>query len=145
MVLIKQMLRYSVRTGHPRFMDKLYVGAEPIGTLVSAAPPTSLTPCAGMVSELLTAVLNTNMHVYQVAPVFTLYYTDLSVSYDLLTAHAASRSRRSAASASSLATPTPTALRAPAAPLQIFLRWSPLATANSPTSKRSAPDFFHLT
>jgi len=54
---IADALKYSVRTGHPRFMDKLYTGSDPVG----------------MVAELVTAALNTNLHVYSVAPVFTLY------------------------------------------------------------------------
>eukprot|EP01101_Sappina_pedata_P002106 TRINITY_DN12380_c0_g1_i1.p1 TRINITY_DN12380_c0_g1~~TRINITY_DN12380_c0_g1_i1.p1 ORF type:complete len:577 (+),score=160.75 TRINITY_DN12380_c0_g1_i1:1364-3094(+) len=53
---IRDVLHYSVRTGHPLFLDKLYAGSSPIG----------------QVGELLAAILNTNTHVFSVAPVFTL-------------------------------------------------------------------------
>ncbi|KAI9138173.1 pyridoxal phosphate-dependent transferase [Paraphysoderma sedebokerense] len=53
---IKDMLKYSTRTGSPRFLDKLYAATNPIG----------------MISELLIAALNCNGHVYQVSPVGTL-------------------------------------------------------------------------
>ncbi|KAI8967026.1 pyridoxal phosphate-dependent transferase [Mycotypha africana] len=54
--LIKSTLEYSVNSWNPRFMDKLYAGANPIG----------------VISELLLAVLNSNTHVYHCSPVFTL-------------------------------------------------------------------------
>ena len=54
---LETTLKYSVRTWSPRFMDKLYAGANPIGAI----------------SELIIGVLNTNSHVYHVSPVFTLY------------------------------------------------------------------------
>ncbi|CAO3650076.1 unnamed protein product [Mucor fragilis] len=54
--LIKSTLQYSVNSWNPRFMDKLYAGTNPIG----------------VISELLLAVLNSNVHVYHVSPVFTL-------------------------------------------------------------------------
>lgn len=53
---VETTLRYSVRTSHPRFFDKLYAGSDPIG----------------QVAELVTAVLNTNVHTYAVAPVFAM-------------------------------------------------------------------------
>ncbi|KAJ3334088.1 hypothetical protein HDU76_011612 [Blyttiomyces sp. JEL0837] len=56
MTIVKLTLEHSVRTGSPRFLDKLYAGSEPIG----------------QVSELITAILNTNVHVFSVSPVFTL-------------------------------------------------------------------------
>ena len=52
----KQTLRYSVRTGHPRFFNQLYGGLDP----------------AGILGEWLAAVLNTSMYTYEVAPVATL-------------------------------------------------------------------------
>lgn len=55
--LIEKTLRYSARTWSPRFMDKLYAGTHPIGAI----------------AELIAAVLNTNVHVYHVSPVFTLF------------------------------------------------------------------------
>ena len=54
--LIKQVLRYSVRTTHPRFFKMLYTGTDPIG----------------WVSELITAVTNTNCHIYTAAPCFAI-------------------------------------------------------------------------
>lgn len=54
--LIKSTLEYSVNSWNPRFMDKLYAGTNPIG----------------VIAELLLAVLNSNVHVYQVSPVLTL-------------------------------------------------------------------------
>lgn len=53
---IKDALQFSVNSWNPRFMDKLYAGTNPIG----------------VISELLIATLNSNVHVYHVSPVFTL-------------------------------------------------------------------------
>lgn len=53
---IEAALKYSVRTSHPRFFDKLYAGSDPVG----------------QVAELITAVLNTNVHTYAVAPAFAM-------------------------------------------------------------------------
>ena len=52
---IKTTFKYSVKTMHPLFNDKLYCGSDPIG----------------QVAELITAVLNTGVHVYHVSPVFS--------------------------------------------------------------------------
>ncbi|KAF8860684.1 glutamate decarboxylase-like protein-like protein 1 [Acephala macrosclerotiorum] len=49
---VEQVLKYSVNTWDQGFLDKLY----------------SSTNAVGIVSELLLAVLNTNVHVYQVSP-----------------------------------------------------------------------------
>ena len=54
--VVRKVLRYSVNTWHPGFLDKLYSSTNPVG----------------VVSELLLATLNTNVHVYQVSPVLTL-------------------------------------------------------------------------
>eukprot|EP00730_Choanoeca_flexa_P017345 TRINITY_DN8339_c0_g1_i1.p1 TRINITY_DN8339_c0_g1~~TRINITY_DN8339_c0_g1_i1.p1 ORF type:complete len:529 (+),score=132.43 TRINITY_DN8339_c0_g1_i1:108-1694(+) len=54
--MIKKMLQYSVRTTHPRFMNQLFAGSDPIG----------------QIAELVTAVLNVNSYTYTVAPVFTM-------------------------------------------------------------------------
>jgi len=54
--LIATILRYSVNTSAPGFLDKLY--AAPL-------PP-------GIAAELILGVLNTNLHVYQVSPMLTL-------------------------------------------------------------------------
>ena len=59
--LIEDTLRFSARTWSPRFMDKLFAGANPIGAI----------------SELIVAVLNTNVHIYHVSPVFSLYVTKI--------------------------------------------------------------------
>lgn len=53
---LDSLLTYSVNTSAPGFLDKLY--AAPL-------PP-------GIAAELILAVLNTNVHVYQVSPVLTL-------------------------------------------------------------------------
>ncbi|KAF9701805.1 hypothetical protein EKO04_000538 [Ascochyta lentis] len=54
--LVDSILKYSVNTWDQGFMDKLYASTNAVG----------------VVSELLLAVLNTNVHVYQVSPVLTL-------------------------------------------------------------------------
>ncbi|KAK0649485.1 glutamate decarboxylase-like protein [Cercophora newfieldiana] len=52
---IQNVLAYSVNTWDQGFMDKLYASTNAVG----------------VVSELLLAVLNTNLHVYQVSPALT--------------------------------------------------------------------------
>ncbi|KAI5842485.1 glutamate decarboxylase 1 [Morchella snyderi] len=56
LAVVKKVLRYSVNTWSPGFMDKLYASTDPVG----------------VVSELVLAVLNTNVHVYQVSPALTI-------------------------------------------------------------------------
>ncbi|KAI9224697.1 pyridoxal phosphate-dependent transferase [Blastocladiella britannica] len=56
MRLFEHTLEYSVRTGHPLFLDKLYTGVTPIG----------------VAAELLTGALNVNTHVHVASPVGTL-------------------------------------------------------------------------
>lgn len=56
LAIVEQVLKYSVNTWDQGFMDKLY----------------SSTNAVGVVSEYLLAILNTNVHVYQVSPVITL-------------------------------------------------------------------------
>lgn len=53
--VIETTFEYSMKTLHPLFMDKLYASSDPIG----------------QVAELVIAVLNTNVHVYHVSPVFS--------------------------------------------------------------------------
>ncbi|KAJ3412833.1 hypothetical protein HDV05_000174 [Chytridiales sp. JEL 0842] len=71
--IINLTLQNSTRTGSPRFLDKLYAGTDPVG----------------QISELLTSILNTNVHVYSVSPVFTLMeltllrHTASLLSFDL--------------------------------------------------------------
>ena len=50
-----EILRYSVRTSHPRFMNQLFAGSEP----------------SGQVAELLTSVVNNSVHTYGAAPLAT--------------------------------------------------------------------------
>lgn len=52
---IKTTFKYSVKTMHPLFNDKLYSGSDPIG----------------QIAEYIVAVLNTGVHVYHVSPVFS--------------------------------------------------------------------------
>ena len=54
--MVEQVLQFSVNTWDQGFMDKLY----------------SSTNAVGVVSELILAVLNTNVHVYQVSPALTI-------------------------------------------------------------------------
>ncbi|KAL8594515.1 hypothetical protein ACOMHN_028869 [Nucella lapillus] len=49
-----QVIRYSVKTGHPRFFNQLYSGLEPYS----------------LAGSWLTDSLNTNLHTYEAAPVF---------------------------------------------------------------------------
>ncbi|OCT52855.1 group II pyridoxal-5-phosphate decarboxylase [Cladophialophora carrionii] len=59
---LSAILKYSVNPSAPGFLDKLY--AAPL-------PP-------GIVAELILAVLNTNLHVYQVSPVLSLVETHVT-------------------------------------------------------------------
>jgi glutamate/tyrosine decarboxylase-like PLP-dependent enzyme len=52
----EKALRYSVRTGHPRFFNQLYGGVD----------------AAGIVGEWISALVNTSMYTYEAAPVGTL-------------------------------------------------------------------------
>jgi len=54
--VVEKLLQYSVNTWDQGFMDKLYASTNAVG----------------VVSELLLAVLNTNLHVYQVSPALTI-------------------------------------------------------------------------
>lgn len=54
--MVKRILQYSVNTWDQGFLDKLYASTD--------AP--------GVASELILAVLNTNLHVYQVSPALTI-------------------------------------------------------------------------
>lgn len=54
--LSAQVLHNSVRTNHPRFFDKLYSGADSVGVM----------------AELLTALINCNVHTWDASPVLTL-------------------------------------------------------------------------
>ena len=53
---VKEILQYSVNTWDQGFLDKLYASTD----------------AAGVASELILAVLNTNVHVYSVSPALTI-------------------------------------------------------------------------
>jgi glutamate/tyrosine decarboxylase-like PLP-dependent enzyme len=55
------VLRYSVRTAHPQFLNQLYGGFD----------------TAGFVGDLVTSLLNTSMYTYEVAPLGTLMELEL--------------------------------------------------------------------
>lgn len=63
--LFETVLKNSVVTWHPGFLDKLYASTNPIG----------------VVSDLLLSLLNTNSHVYTVSPILTLIEKKVSKSY----------------------------------------------------------------
>lgn len=52
---VSTTLRYSVRTGHPGFFNQLYARADSVG----------------IAANWLAVAANTNVHTYEVAPVFT--------------------------------------------------------------------------
>ena len=52
---VSTALRYSVRTGHPGFFNQLYARADAVS----------------IAADWLTVAANTNVHTYEVAPVFT--------------------------------------------------------------------------
>ena len=60
--VLQTILKYSVNTSSPGFLDKLY-GAP--------LPP-------GIAAELILSVLNTNLHVYQVSPVLSIIEKDVT-------------------------------------------------------------------
>lgn len=63
--VIDSVLKYSVNTWHPGFMDKLYAANNPIG----------------VISDLLLSVLNTNSHVYTVSPVLSVIENFIGKKY----------------------------------------------------------------
>ena len=62
--LIQLVLKYSVRTSHPRFFKQHFTGTDPIG----------------WISELLTALTNTNCHIYTAAPCFSIMEREVITS-----------------------------------------------------------------
>ncbi|XP_044746900.1 cysteine sulfinic acid decarboxylase-like [Coccinella septempunctata] len=54
--LLKQTIKYSVKTGHPYFINQLFSGLDPYG----------------LAGQWLTDALNASVYTYEVAPVFTL-------------------------------------------------------------------------
>ncbi|KAK9470292.1 pyridoxal phosphate-dependent transferase [Dipodascopsis tothii] len=65
LIVLDQILKYSVVTWHPGFMDKLYASTNPIG----------------VATDLLLSILNTNAYIYSVAPVLTLIEINTSREY----------------------------------------------------------------
>lgn len=63
--LFETVLKNSVVTWHPGFLDKLYASTNAIG----------------VISDLLLSLLNTNSHVYTVSPVLTMIEKKVSKSY----------------------------------------------------------------
>lgn len=53
---VHSIIRYSVKTGHPRFVNQLYSSVDPYG----------------LVGQWLTDALNPSVYTYEVSPVFTL-------------------------------------------------------------------------
>ena len=53
---IDSLLKYSVRTGHPLFLNQLYSRANPVG----------------IAADWVSVATNTNCHTYEVAPVYTM-------------------------------------------------------------------------
>lgn len=58
---MEQVLTYSVRTGHPRFLNQLFGGWDP----------------AAILGEWITALINTSMYTYEAAPVATLMEVEI--------------------------------------------------------------------
>ncbi|XP_058807664.1 cysteine sulfinic acid decarboxylase isoform X2 [Phymastichus coffea] len=54
--LVSAVIRYSVKTGHPRFVNQLYSSVDPYG----------------LVGQWLTDALNPSVYTYEVSPVFSL-------------------------------------------------------------------------
>jgi len=54
--LLRETIRFSVKTGHPYFINQLYSGVDPYA----------------LVGQWLTDALNPSVYTYEVAPVFTL-------------------------------------------------------------------------
>ena len=52
---LKDIIKYSVKTGHPRFVNQLFSSLDPYG----------------LAGQLVTDALNTSQYTYEVAPVFT--------------------------------------------------------------------------
>lgn len=59
--ILETCLRYSVRTGHPQFLNQLYGGFS----------------MAGLLGDVFASVLNTSMYTFEVAPIVTLMELEL--------------------------------------------------------------------
>jgi glutamate/tyrosine decarboxylase-like PLP-dependent enzyme len=53
---VRSVLEWSVRSGHPMFLDKLYAGTDAVGVM----------------GEMLISVINANVHTFKSAPVLTM-------------------------------------------------------------------------
>lgn len=62
---IETAFKYSVKTMHPFFLDKLYSGSDPIGQM----------------AELVSTVINPAVHVYHVSPVFSVMEVEVIKHY----------------------------------------------------------------
>lgn len=62
---IDNVLKYSVNTWNPGFLDKLYASTNPIG----------------VISDIILSVLNTNSHVYTVSPVLSVLENYMGKKY----------------------------------------------------------------
>lgn len=62
---IDNVLKYSVNTWNPGFLDKLYASTNPIG----------------VISDIILSVLNTNSHVYTVSPVLSVLENFMGKKY----------------------------------------------------------------
>lgn len=63
--IIDKVLKYSVNTWNPGFLDKLYASNNPIG----------------VISDILLSMLNTNSHVYTVSPVLSVLENYIGKKY----------------------------------------------------------------
>ena len=54
--LVELVIRYSVKTGHPHFVNQLYSSVDPYG----------------LIGQWLTDALNPSVYTYEVSPVFSL-------------------------------------------------------------------------
>ncbi|KAK6455783.1 glutamate decarboxylase 2 [Scheffersomyces xylosifermentans] len=63
--VIDKVLKYSVNTWNPGFLDKLYASNNPIG----------------VISDIILSILNTNSHVYTVSPVLSIIENHIGRKY----------------------------------------------------------------
>ena len=68
---IDKVLKFSVNTWNPGFLDKLYASNNPIG----------------VISDILLSILNTNSHVYTVSPVLSVLENYIGKKYAQLFFH----------------------------------------------------------
>eukprot|EP00939_MAST-03C_sp_MAST-3C-sp1_P003539 g3539.t1 len=61
LVAIDSLLKYSVRTAHPLFLNQLYSRADPVG----------------IAADWVSVATNTNCHTYEVAPVYTMMENEM--------------------------------------------------------------------